>query len=59
MAQQLHEDQLSFELVKILNVTSKDEEESSLNISLKEVLIADVAENTAVIGDEINRIFGS
>ncbi len=41
------------------NVSSENGEESSLNISLKEVLAADAVEKIAVIGDEISRVFGS
>ena len=52
-------DQLSFDLVEILNVSSENGRESSLNISLKEVLAADAVEKIAVIGDEISRVFGS
>ena len=48
MAQQSHEDQLSLDLIEILNVASEDGEESSLNISLEEVLTAGVADKTAV-----------
>ncbi len=59
MAQQTHEDQPSFDLVKILNVTSEDGEESSLNISLEEVLAAGAVEETAVGDEEIGRVSGS
>ena len=59
VAQQSHEDQPLFDLVEILNVSSEDERESSLNISLEEVLAADVVEETAVTGNEIGRVSGS
>ncbi len=59
VVQQSYEDQPSLDLVKILNVSSKDRGESSLNILLEEVLAADVVEDTAVIGDEIGRILRS
>ena len=59
VAQQSHEDQPSLDLVEILNVFSEDEGESSLNISLEEVLAADAVEETAVIGDKISRVSGS
>ncbi len=58
MAQQSHEDQPSLDLVEILNVSSKNGRESSLNISLEEVLATDVVEDTAVIGNETGRIPG-
>ena len=56
MAQQLHEDQLSLDLVEILNISSESRGELSLNISLKEVLAADAVVETAVTGDEISRV---
>jgi len=56
MAQQSHEDQPLLDLVVILVVSSENGGESSLNISLEEVLAVDVAENTAVISDEIGRV---
>ncbi len=56
MAQQLHEDQPSLDLVEILNVSSEDGGESSLNISLEEVLAAGTAEEAAVEDDEIGRV---
>src|SRR6266540_1930606 len=58
VAQQSCEDQPSLDLVEILNVSSENGGESSLNISLKEVLAADAVEDTAVIGDETDRISG-
>ena len=54
MVQQSHEDQPSLDLVEILNVSSEDEGESSLNISLEEVLAAGAIED-----DEIGRVPGS
>ena len=48
VAQQLHEDQPSLDLVEILNVSSEDRGESSLNISLEEVLAAGVVEEAVV-----------
>ena len=59
MTQQSYENQLSFGQVEILNVTCEDGGELSLNILLKEILAADVVEDTAVIGDKISRILGS
>ena len=59
VAQQLRENQPSFDLVEILNVSSEDGGESSLNILLEEVLAADAVDETAVIGDEIGRVPGS
>ena len=57
MAQQSHEDQPSLDLVEILNVSSEDGGESSLNISLEEVLAAGAED--AVVDDGIGRISGS
>ena len=59
MAQQSYEDQPSLDLVEILNVSSEDGGESSLNISLEEVLAAGVVEEAAVEDDKIGRVFGS
>ncbi len=59
VVQQSYEDQPLLDLVEILNVSSEDGRESSLNISLEEVLAADVVEETVVIGDEIGRVFRS
>ena len=59
MAQQSHEDQPSLNLVEILNVSSEDGGESSLNISLEEVLAVGAVEQTAVEDDEIGRVPGS
>ena len=56
VVQQSHEDQLLLNLVEILNVSSENGRESSLNILLEEVLAADAIEETAVIGDEIGRV---
>ncbi len=56
VAQQSHEDQPSLDLVEILNVSSEDGGESSLNISLEEVLAAGAEEDTTVGGDEIGRV---
>ena len=44
------------DLVEILNVSSEDGRELSLNISLEEVLVADAVEETAINGDEIDRV---
>ncbi len=57
MEQQSHEDQLLLDLVEILNVSSEDGEESSLNILLEKVLAADA--DTAVFGDETGKVSGS
>jgi len=59
VTQQSHEDQSSLDLVEILNVSSEDGGESSLNISLEEVLAAGVVEEVAVEDDEIGRVLGS
>ena len=59
MAQQSYEDQPSLDLVEILNVSSEDGGESSLNISLEEVLAAGAVEEVAVEDDEIGRVPGS
>ncbi len=45
--------------MKFLNVTYKDRRELSLNISLEEVLTADIVYETTVIGDKMNRVSGS
>jgi len=54
--QQSYEDQPSLDLVEILNVSSEDGKESSLNISLEEVLAADVVIEAAIEDDEIGRV---
>ena len=54
--QQVHEDQPLLDLVEILNVSSEDGGESSLNISLEEVLAAGAVEETAADDDEIGRV---
>ncbi len=59
MAQQPREDPPSLDLVEILNVFSEDGEESSLNISLEEILAAGTVKETAVEDDEIGRVPGS
>src|SRR6266498_3871238 len=59
VAQQSHEDQPLLDLVEILNVSNEDERESSLNISLEEVLAAGAVEEAAVEDDEISRVPGS
>ncbi len=59
VAQQLHEDQPSLDLVEILNVTSENGGESLLNISLEEILAANAVEHTAVFGNETGRVPGS
>ncbi len=56
VAQQPREDQPLLDLVEILNVSSENGGESSLNISLEEVLVADVIVEAAVDDDEIGRI---
>jgi len=56
VAQQSHEGQPSLDLVEILNVSSEDGGESSLNISLEEVLVAGVVEKTAAGDDKIGRV---
>ena len=57
VAQQSDEDQPSLDQVEILNVSCEKGGESSLNISLEEILAASVANEAAVIGDEIDRVF--
>ena len=59
VALQTHENQSSFDQVEILNVSCKNEEKSSLNILLEEVLAANAVNKTAVIDDEMNRVFRS
>ena len=59
MAQQSHKNQPSLDLVKILNVSSKDGGESLLNISLEEVLAAGAVEEIAVEDDKISKVPGS
>ena len=56
VTQQLHENQPSLDLVEILNVSSEDGGESSLNITLEEVLAAGAVEETAAEDDEIGRV---
>ncbi len=56
VAQQSHEDQPSLDLVEILNVASEDGGESSLNISLEEILAAGAVEEAAVLDNEIGRV---
>ena len=56
MVQQLYKNQPSLDQVKILNVSCENGRKSSLNISLEEILIADVADEIAVIGDETARV---
>src|SRR6266542_5235016 len=56
VAQQSHEDQPSLDLVEILNVSSEDGGESSLNVSLEEVLAAGTEEGAVTEDDEISRI---
>ena len=58
VAQQSCEDQPSLDLVEILNVSSENGGESSLNISLKKVLAAGAVEEAAVEDDEIGRVPG-
>ncbi len=57
MTQQSYKDQPLLNQVEILNVSCEHGEESLLNISLKEVLAADIAEEPAVTDDEIDRVF--
>ena len=59
MAQQSHEDQPSLDLIEILNITSENGRELSLNILLEEVLAVDTVKHIAVFGDETGRVFGS
>ncbi len=59
IAQQSHKDQPLLDLVEILNVSSEDGGESSLNISLEEVLAVGVVVEVAIEDDEIGRVPGS
>ncbi len=59
MTQQSHEDLPSFDQVKILNVSCKNEGELLLNISLEKVLAVDIVNEITVISDEMDRIFRS
>ncbi len=59
MIQQLYEDQPSLNQKEVLNALCENEEESSLNILLKEVLVANVTTEIAIISDEIDRVPGS
>ncbi len=59
VAQQPHEDQLSLDQVEVLNASCEERGESSLNISLEEVLAAAAVEETAEGDDEIGRVPGS
>ena len=59
MVQQSYEDQPLLNLVEILNISSENGKESSLNISLEEVLAAGAVEEAAVKDDEIGRVPGS
>jgi len=54
--QQSHKDQPSLDQVEVVNTSYEDRRESSLNISLEEVLVTDVVNKTAVIGDEMDRV---
>jgi len=54
--QQSHENQPSFDLVEILNVSSEDGGELSLNILLEEVLAVGAKKETAAGDDEISRV---
>ena len=56
VAQQVYEDQLSLDLVEILNVSSEHKGESSLNISLEEVYAVGAIEETTVGDDKIGRV---
>ena len=58
VAQQSHEDPPSLDLVEILNISSEDVGELSLNISLEEVLAAGTVEEATVVDDEIGRVPG-
>jgi len=55
--QQLGEDQPSLDQVEILNISCEKRGKSLLNILLKKILAARATEETAVIGDEIDRVF--
>ncbi len=57
--QQSHEDHPFLDQVEILNISCKNGEESLLNISLEEVLAADVVNDIVVIGNKIDRVLRS
>src|SRR6266540_2799759 len=59
VTQQPHENQLSLDQVEVLNASCEERGESSLNISLEEVLAAAAVEETAEGDDEIGRVPGS
>ncbi len=59
VTQQPHKDQLSLDQVEVLNASCEERGESSLNISLEEVLAAAAVEETAEGDDEIGRVPGS
>ena len=56
MIQQLYEDQPSLNQKEVLNALCKDRKKLLLNISLKEVLAMKIINETAIIGDKIDRI---
>ncbi len=58
VARQSYEDQLLLNQKEVLNAFCENEEESSLNILLEEVLTVNAINNTAIIGDKTNRILG-
>ena len=59
VAQQSHEDQSSLYQKEVLNAFCKDGGESLLNISLEEVLAANVVNEITVIGDKMDRVLRS
>ena len=42
--------------VEVLNISCKKKRESSLSLTLEEVLVVNAVDETTVIGDEISRI---
>ncbi len=57
MIQQLYENHLSFDQVKVLNASCKNEKELLLNILLEEILVMNTVNKTIIIDDEMNRVF--
>ncbi len=56
MIQQLYKNLLLFDQIEVLNVSCEDKEKLLLNISLKEVLIVNVVNETIVIDNEMDKV---
>jgi len=56
VVQQSYKDRLSLDQVEVLNTVCKNEEKSSLNILLKEILTADAVNKTIVNSDKMVKI---